>query len=58
MWKAWIAYLVVPVVIITLAGIALYFRIAGDIAVCRTFYKEMGVAQCYFSSKTVRVPQQ
>lgn len=35
---------------------ALFFRISGDLAVCRNHYPEMGTMQCYFSSKTVRIP--
>ncbi len=38
------------------AAAVVYFRVSGDLAVCREYYPKMGRAQCYFSSKTVRVP--
>lgn len=43
-------------VVIGLLSTAAFFRFTGDLAVCRNYYKEMGLAECYFSSKTVRVP--
>lgn len=43
-------------VVLSLPVSALYFRVSGDLSVCRMYYPEMGLAQCYFSSKTVRVP--
>ncbi len=45
-----------PAVLISIIGTCLYYRVSGDIQVCRAYYPEMGLAQCYFSSKTVRVP--
>ena len=33
-----------------------YFRVTGDIEVCRIYYPEMSRASCFFSSKTVRTP--
>lgn len=37
-------------------GLPLFFRVSGDLKVCRIYYSEMNVLECYFSSKTVRVP--
>lgn len=42
------------VVLLLLAPV--YFRVSGDLEVCRIYYPEMNRAACYFSSKTVRVP--
>ena len=54
MWKIW-AYLGFCGLIIIAGLIAAYYSVTGDIAVCKTYYKEMSTAQCYFSRKTVRV---
>lgn len=48
--------LAIIVVVVGIALSTLYFRVTGDIQVCQQYYPEMGLAQCYFSSKTVRVP--
>lgn len=48
------AIIIIPLLLIL--GVPLYFRISGDIQVCQKYYSEMGLMQCYFSSKTVRVP--
>lgn len=39
--------------ILAIVLIPLYFRISGDLSVCRQYYPEMGRMECYFSSKTV-----
>lgn len=53
-WK--LEFTVAALVIVPLL-LALYFRVSGDLAVCREYYPEMSRAACYFSSKTVRVPR-
>lgn len=50
-------YGVILFLFLVFAFAAFYFRISGDLQVCRSYYKEMSLAQCYFSSKTVRVPE-
>lgn len=52
--KAQWAIIIIPIVL--LSSMPLYWRVSGDIQVCRKYYPEMGLMQCYFSSKTVRVP--
>jgi hypothetical protein len=48
--------LLVMLVALALGAAALYFRISGDLTVCREYYPEMGRLECYMSSKTVRTP--
>lgn len=54
--QAGIYFVWFPAIIISIAGACLYFRVSGDIQVCRAYYPEMSLPGCYFSSKTVRVP--
>lgn len=50
--------LVIGVIIVSaLIMTPIYFRVNGDIAVCKEFYPNMNKLECYFSSKTVRVPK-
>lgn len=53
----YLCYFGFPLIVFSLLGFAGYYRISGDIQICRIYYKEMSLAQCYFSSKTVRVPE-
>lgn len=48
----WAVVAMIPVGFIAFA----YFRISGDLSVCKNYYPEMNTLSCYFSSKTVRVP--
>lgn len=41
---------------VTLIVAIVYFRVSGDLEVCRLYYPEMSRMACYMSEKTVRVP--
>jgi hypothetical protein len=47
----------IPIVILVVASFIGYLRVSGDLEVCRLYYREMSRAACFFSSKTVRVPE-
>ena len=49
-------YIIVPLIILALALTAGFYRVSGDLQICRLYYPEMSLAGCYFSSKTVRIP--
>lgn len=52
----WI-YIFLPILVMIIFGLVpMYFKIYGDIEVCQKFYPEMKTVNCFFSSKTVRVP--
>jgi hypothetical protein len=45
-----------PITVICIAIYIVYLRVSGDVAICKLYYPEMKTMECYFSSKTVRVP--
>lgn len=49
-------YVYIPIVLVSIGLVFLYYRVAGDLEVCRLYYPEMSRLACYMSSKTVRVP--
>ena len=55
--KNWVIIIFAILAIICFMLIPLYFRVSGDLRICKIYYPEMGTLECYFSSKTVRVPQ-
>lgn len=49
-------YIVLPVLAIAFAGVLTFFRVSGDLEVCRLYYPQMNRFSCYMSEKTVRTP--
>lgn len=49
-------YVWIPLIGLAIGSTILYYRVTGDLEVCKLFYPEMSRMACYFSSKTVRVP--
>lgn len=46
----------IPLVCFAIAIYIGYLRVSGDISICKLYYPEMNIAECFFSSKTVRIP--